>query len=42
MLSAVAALKPGDSAKFGVPRREEKSEVEVTPGTRPKPRQAQR
>jgi serine protease DegQ len=40
MLSAVAALKPGESAKFGLLRREEKSAVDVTPGTRPKPRAA--
>ncbi len=38
LLSGVAALKPGIAARFSVLRREEKMELEVTPGTRPKPR----
>jgi serine protease DegQ len=42
MLSQVAALKPGESTKFEVQRRDEKSEVTVTPGSRPKPRAAGR
>ncbi len=36
LLSAVAALKPGTAAKFSLLRREEKIELNVTPGTRPK------
>jgi serine protease DegQ len=42
MLSQVAALKPGESTKFEVQRRDEKNEVMVTPGSRPKPRAAGR
>ncbi|MCX7247857.1 MAG: trypsin-like peptidase domain-containing protein [Burkholderiales bacterium] len=38
LLSAVAALKPGAAAKFSLLRREEKIELMVTPGTRPKAR----
>ena len=38
LLSAVAALKPGTAAKFSLLRREEKIELMVTPGTRPKAR----
>jgi Do/DeqQ family serine protease len=36
LLSAVAALKPGTAAKFSLLRRDEKIELSVTPGTRPK------
>ena len=36
LLSAVAALKPGTAAKFSLLRRDEKIELNVTPGTRPK------
>ncbi len=38
LLSSVAALKPGTAVKFGVLRRDEKIELNVTPGLRPKPR----
>ena len=38
LLSSVAALKPGTAVKFGVLRRDEKMELSVTPGLRPKPR----
>ena len=34
----VAALKPGTAVKFGVLRRDEKMELSLTPGLRPKPR----
>ncbi|MBX9936677.1 MAG: PDZ domain-containing protein, partial [Burkholderiaceae bacterium] len=38
LLSSVAALKPGTASKFGLLRRNEKVELDVTPGMRPKPR----
>ncbi len=38
LLSSVAALKPGTAAKFNVARRDEKIDLDVTPGLRPKPR----
>ena len=38
LLSAVAALKPGAATPFGLLRREQKLELSVTPGVRPKPR----
>ena len=38
LLSAVAALQPGTLARFGLLRREEKVELSVTPGLRPKPK----
>ncbi len=38
LLSRVAALKPGTATKFSVLRKDEKIELDVTPGTRPKPR----
>ena len=38
LLGAVAALKPGTAASFSLLRREEKIELTVTPGTRPKAR----
>lgn len=38
LLSSVATLKPGTAAKFNVLRRNEKIELSVTPGVRPKPR----
>ena len=38
LLSAVAALQPGTPARFGLLRREEKVELSVTPGLRPKPK----
>jgi serine protease DegQ len=38
LLTSVAALKPGTAWKFGLLRREEKIELQVTPGVRPKPR----
>jgi serine protease DegQ len=42
LLSGVAALKPGTAAKFRVLRRDDKVELDVTPGVRPKPRAVQR
>ena len=38
LLSGVAALKPGNPSKFSVLRREERIELSVTPGVRPRPR----
>jgi serine protease DegQ len=37
LLSSVAALKPGTTAKFRVLRRNESLDLSVTPGLRPKP-----
>ncbi len=42
LLSGVAALKPGVVARLSVLRREENIELDVTPGTRPKPRRLPR
>ncbi|MBX3586249.1 MAG: trypsin-like peptidase domain-containing protein [Ramlibacter sp.] len=42
LLSGVAALKPGLSAKFGVQRGSDRLELDVTPGLRPRPRAVQR
>ncbi|MBX3658378.1 MAG: trypsin-like peptidase domain-containing protein [Ramlibacter sp.] len=42
LLSGVAALKPGLGAKFSVLRGNERLELDVTPGTRPRPRAVQR
>jgi serine protease DegQ len=42
LLSHVAALKPGVPARFSLLRREEKVEIDVAPGLRPRPRQAAR
>jgi Do/DeqQ family serine protease len=42
LLSTVAALKPGTPARFSLLRRDEKVELDVTPGLRPKPRAAAR
>ena len=38
LLSAVAALKPGVPSRFNLQRQDGRAEVDVTPGTRPKPR----
>ncbi len=38
LLTSVAALKPGTASKFSLLRREEKLDLDVTPGLRPKPR----
>ena len=38
LLGQVAALKPGMASKFSLQRREEKLELDVTPGVRPKPK----
>nr|MDP2192689.1 trypsin-like peptidase domain-containing protein [Rhodoferax sp.] len=38
LLSNVAALKPGTASKFSLLRRDERVELDVTPGVRPKPR----
>ena len=37
LLTNVAALKPGTASKFNLLRRDEKVELDVTPGVRPKP-----
>ena len=37
LLSSVAALKPGQPARFRLQRREENVELSVTPGLRPRP-----
>ena len=42
LLSRVAALKPGTASKFSLLRREEKVDLDVTPGVRPKPARAVR
>jgi serine protease DegQ len=42
LLSAVASLKPGAAAKFTLLRRDDKLDLQVTPGLRPKPRAPQR
>ncbi len=42
LLSGVAALKPGEAAPFKLVRRDEKVDVKVTPGLRPKPKAVQR
>lgn len=42
LLSSVAALKPGTAAKFRLLRRDDKVELDVVPGVRPKPRTMQR
>ncbi len=39
LLTAVASLKPGTPTEFRIQRRGDSSEVTVTPGRRPKPRQ---
>ncbi len=39
MLTLVASLKPGTAAPFAVQRGDSKSELQITPGLRPKPRQ---
>lgn len=38
LLSGVAALKPGTASRFSLLRREQKIELDVIPGVRPKPR----
>jgi S1-C subfamily serine protease len=40
LLTGVAALKPGIASKFSLLRREERVELDVTPGVRPKPRKS--
>ena len=42
LLTRVASLKPGVAAKFVVLRRDQKIEVDVKPGLRPKPRRVSR
>ena len=37
LLTSVAGLKPGTASKFNLLRRDEKVELDVTPGVRPKP-----
>ena len=37
LLSCVAALKPGTASRFSLLRRDQRIEVEVTPGIRPRP-----
>lgn len=41
MLAQVAALKPGLAAPFDVQRSDGKTQLQVTPGVRPKPRTPQ-
>jgi serine protease DegQ len=38
LLSQVASLKPGIPARFSLLRRDEKMELDVAPGLRPRPR----
>jgi S1-C subfamily serine protease len=38
LLSQVAALKPGVASRFTIERKNQKMELDVTPGVRPKPR----
>ena len=38
LLSRVAGLKPGTASKFSLQRQEEKMELDVKPGVRPRPR----
>jgi S1-C subfamily serine protease len=40
LLSAVAALKPGEAARLGLERREGRVDLSITPGTRPTPKVA--
>lgn len=42
LLTRVASLKPGVAAKFVVLRRDQKIEIDVKPGLRPKPRRISR
>lgn len=42
LLSTVAALKPGQAARFEVIRKEKRLELNVSPGVRPRMRQARR
>jgi len=42
LLSQVAALKPGAPTHFTLMRRDEKVDIDVTPGLRPRPRPAVR
>src|SRR3990167_2951509 len=38
LLSMVASLKPGTVSRFTIERKNQKVELDVTPGVRPKPR----
>jgi Do/DeqQ family serine protease len=40
LLSVVASLKPGVAAHFGIKRKNEQLQLDVTPGVRPKPKAA--
>jgi S1-C subfamily serine protease len=40
LLTSVAALKPGIASKFTVLRQDQRTELQVTPGVRPKPRKS--
>jgi S1-C subfamily serine protease len=42
LLSIVASLKPGAPAPFTIERKNQKMELNVTPGVRPKPKAAVR
>ncbi len=42
LLSSVAALKPGTASPFDVLRQDEKLQLDVTPGVRPRPRRVER
>jgi S1-C subfamily serine protease len=39
LLTQVASLKPGSATPFDVQRADGKTQLQVTPGVRPKPRQ---
>jgi hypothetical protein len=38
LLSRVAGLKPGEAAPFEILRQDQKLQINVSPGVRPKPR----
>jgi S1-C subfamily serine protease len=42
LLARVASLKPGNAAHFVIERKNQKMELNVTPGVRPKPRASER
>jgi S1-C subfamily serine protease len=38
LLSVVASLKPGNAVRFTIERKNQKLDIDVTPGIRPKPK----
>jgi serine protease DegQ len=40
LLAQVAALKPGTASRFTIERKNQKMELNVTPGVRPRPKKA--